>query len=156
MIIFAACQYLAPPAQVKVNLYLLIQTTQTEEYEVPRVSGAVFPQHVPLLHGVRNVRNDAGLVLPSCSSLKKHLNNNDRKCVWYKVGGIHTVYVYMIIFGSTIMDPRKKPISTHQQPCFLERYIAMILTALCHSKFLGKSYTPSTALVIGVFLTAIG
>ena len=32
----------------------------------------------------------------------------------------------------------------------------MILTALFHSKHLGKSYKPSTALVIGVFLTAIG
>ena len=32
----------------------------------------------------------------------------------------------------------------------------MILTALFHSKFLGKSYKLSTALVIGVFLMAIG
>ena len=32
----------------------------------------------------------------------------------------------------------------------------MILTALCNSKYLGKSYRPSTALVIGVFLKAIG
>ena len=39
---------------------------------------------------------------------------------------------------------------------FINRYIAMILTALFHSKHLGKSYKPSTALVFGVFLTAIG
>ena len=80
-------------AQVKVNLYFF---TQTGRYEVSRVSDAVFPQHVPLLCGVGNVRNDAGLILPGCSSLEKHLNNNDRKCVWHKVGGM-----YMYVQSST-------------------------------------------------------
>ena len=32
----------------------------------------------------------------------------------------------------------------------------MILTALCHSKYLGRSYMPATSLVIGVILSAIG
>ena len=37
-----------------------------------------------------------------------------------------------------------------------KRYISMILTALCHSKYLGRSYMPATSLVIGVILSAIG
>ena len=91
--IFASCllSVSAIPAQVKVNLYFF---TQTGKYEVSRVSDAVFPKHVPLLRGVGNVRNDAGLILPGGSSLEKHLNNNDRKCVWHKVGGM---YMYMYV-----------------------------------------------------------
>ena len=54
-------------------------------HDDPRVHGAVFPQHVPLLRGVRNVRDNAGLFLPCGRSLEKHLYNCDRKCVWYKV-----------------------------------------------------------------------
>ena len=149
----------AIPAQVKVNFYFF---TQTGKYEVSHVSDAVFPQHVSLLRGVGNVRNDAGLILPGGSTLEKYLNNNDRNCVWYKVGARWYVYVYILLFvGSKTksIDRRSHRMQGNAniyQSCFLERYIAMILTALCHSKFLGKSYTPSTALVSGVFLSAIG
>ena len=61
--------------------YFFIQTVK----HVSLVSDAVFPQHVPLLHGVGNVRDDAGLILPRSSTLEKHLHNYDRKCFWYKV-----------------------------------------------------------------------
>ena len=68
---------------------------------VSLVSDAVFPQHVSLLHGVRDVRDNAGLILPRGRTLEKHLHNYDRKCVWYKV------YEHLCSHKTTEQKPRE-------------------------------------------------